>query len=131
LFRKASQASPEDPLLVYKLSVALDRAGDTTEERSALEQVIKLDPDFALAQNQLGYLSSREGDSASAEKHFREAIRAAPAYTQAWISLAATLGMQSRIPEAREAIAHALQLDPKNSEAIQLNKDLSGAQSQQ
>jgi Flp pilus assembly protein TadD len=131
LFREAWQASPEDPLLVYKLSVALDRTGDTAGERAALEQVIKLDPDFALAQNQLGYLSSRDGDSASAEKHFREAVRAAPAYTQAWISLAATLGMQSRIPEAREAITRALLLDPKNPEAIQLNKDLSAAQSQQ
>jgi tetratricopeptide (TPR) repeat protein len=130
-FREASQASPENAMMVYKLSVALDRIGDITAERTVLEQVVKLDPDFALAQNQLGYLSSRDGDSAAAEKYFREALRAAPDYTQAWISLAATLGMQSRIPEAREAVAHALLLDPKNPEAIQLNKDLSATQSQQ
>ncbi len=130
-FREASQAMPEDPVFAYKLSVALDRAGDVAGERAALEQVIKIDPDFALAQNQLGYLSSRDGDAAAAEKYFREALRAAPGFTQAWISLAATLGMQSRIPEAREAIAHALQLDPKNAQAMQLNKDLSAAQSQQ
>ena len=129
-FREASQASPEDTFIAYKWSVALDGTGDTAAERTVLEQVIKLDPDFALAQNQLGYLSSRDGDSAAAEKYFREAVRAAPGYTQAWISLAATLGMQSRIPEARDAIAHALQLDPKNAEALQLNKDLSAAQSQ-
>jgi Flp pilus assembly protein TadD len=130
-FREAAAASPEDPMLSYKLSVALDRTGDLAGERAVLEQTIKLDPDFALAQNQLGYLSSRDGDSVAAEKYFREALRAEPRYTQAWISLAATLGMQSRIPEAREAIAHALQLDPQNQAAIQLNKDLSVAQSQQ
>jgi tetratricopeptide (TPR) repeat protein len=130
-FREASAASPEDPLLSYKLSVALDRAGDLAGERAALEQTIKLDPDFAIAQNQLGFLSSRDGDAAAAEKYFREALRAEPRYTQAWISLAATLGMQSRIPEAREAIAHALELDPQNAVAIQLNKDLSTRQSPQ
>ncbi len=131
LFREASQASPDDILLVYKLSVALDRVGDTAAERTALQQIIALDPDFALAQNQLGYLASRDGDSAAAEKYFREAVRSAPAYTQAWISLAAVLGMQSRLPEAHEAITHALELEPKNQEALQLNKDLSAAQSQQ
>ena len=55
---------------------------------------MKVDPAFALAQNQLGYLASRSGDSAAAEEHFRMAVRAAPGYAQAWISLAATVGME-------------------------------------
>ena len=90
----------------------------------------KLDPGFALAQNQLGYLASHSGDSASAEEHFRLAVQAAPGYTQAWISLAATLGMESRFPEAQEALASALKLEPDNAEALQLRKDLTAAQEQ-
>jgi tetratricopeptide (TPR) repeat protein len=130
LYREASQATPDDPVLAYKLALALDGTGDTAAERTALEQAVKIDPAFALAQNQLGYLASKDGDSAGAEEHFRLAVRAAPGYTQAWISLAATLGMESRFPEAQDAIATALKLEPDNSEAKQLRKDLTASQEQ-
>ncbi len=130
LYRDALAAYPKDAALAYKLALALDGAGKTEEEQTVLEQAVQLDPDFALAQNQLGYLASRGGDTASAEEHFRQAVRASPEYTLAWISLAATLGMESRFPEAQEAVASALRLDPNNAEAQQLRKDLAGAQAQ-
>lgn len=128
LYREASEATPDDAALAYKLALALDATGDTAAERTALEQAVKIDPGFALAQNQLGYLASKDGDSANAEEHFRLAVRAAPGYTQAWISLAATLGMESRFPEAQDALATALKLEPNNSEAKQLREDLTTAQ---
>jgi len=96
-----------------------------------LEKVVAIDPSIALAQNQLGYLESRRGDYTSAESHFRQAVASAPAFTQAWISLAATLGMESKFSEAEQAVASALRLDPQNSEAQQLRHDLAAAQSQQ
>ena len=130
LYREALAAYPRDASLAYKLATALDRTGNTEEERTVLEQAVQIDPDFALAQNQLGYLASRGGDTASAEEHFRQAVRASPGYTQAWVSLAATLGMESRFPEAQEAIASALRLDPNNAEAQQLRKELAAAQAQ-
>jgi Flp pilus assembly protein TadD len=130
LYREAVDATPDDSQLSYKLALALDRAGNIPDERTALEQAIKTNPGFALAQNQLGYLASRSGDSASAEEHFRLAVRAAPGYTRAWISLAATLAMESRYPEAQEAITSALRLEPDNPEARQLRKDLNAAQAQ-
>jgi Flp pilus assembly protein TadD len=128
LYREAFEAEPKDPLLAYKLAMALDRMGDTVAERKILEQAIQLDPDMAIAQNQLGYLASRGGDSASAEEHFRQAVRAAPAYAEAWVNLAATLGMESRFPEAQDAVASALKVDPKNADALQLRQDLTTAQ---
>jgi tetratricopeptide (TPR) repeat protein len=130
LYREASQATPDDAAIAYKLALALDAIGDTAAERTALEQAVKSDPAFALAQNQLGYLASKDGDTAGAEEHFRLAVRAAPGYAQAWISLAATLAMESRFPEAQEAVANALKLEPDNSEATQLRKDLTAAQEQ-
>jgi len=110
--------------------VALDKAGDSAGEHEALEKAVEIDPDMAIAQNQLGYLDSRSGDVAAAEKHFREAVRAAPAYTEAWINLAATLGMESKFHEAQQAIDSALKLEPTNSEALQLRQDLTASQSQ-
>jgi Flp pilus assembly protein TadD len=126
-FREAVQATPQNLLLTFKLAMALDRTGGVDEERTLLEHAIQIDPGFALAQNQLGYLASRSGDSAGAEEHFRRAVQAAPGYVQAWVSLAATLGMESRISEAQQALASALQLDPQNAQALQLRKDLEAA----
>ena len=126
-FREAVQATPQDLLFTFKLAMALDRTGGVDEERTLLEHAIQINPGFALAQNQLGYLASRSGDSAGAEEHFRRAVQAAPGYVQAWVSLAATLGMESRIPEAQQALASALRLDPQNAQALQLRKDLEAA----
>ena len=126
-FREAVQATPQNLLLTFKLAMALDRTGGVDEERTLLEHAVQVDPAFALAQNQLGYLASRSGDSAAAEEHFRRAVQAAPGYVQAWVSLAATLGMESRFPEAQQALASALQLDPQNEQALQLRKDLEAA----
>ncbi len=128
LYHEAIAATPKDPRLTFKLALALDRTGAVEEERSLLEQAVQADPGFALAQNQLGYLASRSGDAATAEDHFRRAVQSAPGYVQAWVSLAATLGMESRFPEAQQALASALQLDPQNAQALQLRKDLDAAQ---
>ena len=128
LYREAVAATPRDALLTYKLALAMDRAGDTSNERAALSKAVEIDPDLAVAQNQLGYLASLQGDLSSAENYFRLALRAAPGYTQAWISLAATLAMESRFSEAQEAVTIALRLDPQNTSALQLRRDLTAGQ---
>lgn len=126
--REAIEATPGNSLLHFKLALALDKSGDLNAEKSELEKALQIDPKLALAENQLGYLASRAGDSASAEQHFRQAVQAAPAYAEAWVNLAATLGMESRIPEAQQAVAQALKVDPKNSAALQLQQDLKAAE---
>jgi hypothetical protein len=40
------------------------------------------------------------------------------------VSLAATLGTESRIPEAQQAVQRALEIDPQNANAIDLQKQL-------
>ena len=127
LYREAVEASPQDAVLHYQLALALDRLGDTAAEDTELEQAVKIDPGLALAQNQLGYLASQTGDSSSAERYFRLAVEAAPEYTDAWVNLAATLGMESRFPEALQAVDKALQLDPHNTGAQQLRQALTPA----
>lgn len=124
LYREALDATPDDALLNFKLAVALDRSGDVATEKTFLERAIQINPELASAQNQLGFLASQQGDSSDAEKHFREAVRAAPAFTEAWVNLAATLGMQSRFSEAQKAVAAALQLEPKNPQALLLKDTL-------
>jgi Flp pilus assembly protein TadD len=124
LYREACQAEPRDAALPYRLALVLRDLGDGPGERTALEQAIAIDPDLFAAQYALGYLEFQAGDNAGAERQFRLTIKAAPRNAQAWLSLAATLGAQSRVPEAQEAVTTALRLDPNNAGALDLSRKL-------
>ena len=124
LYRDAVAALPDFAPLQYKLSVALDRTGDVDGERIALQKAVEIDPGMAIAHRQLGYLAFNDGDFATAETHFRKAVEAAPTFADAWVSLAATLATESRHQEAEEAVKRALEIDPHNANAIDLQKDL-------
>ena len=124
-YREALQTQPNDALDHYKLSVALRKAGDSEGERAELEAAVKLDPRLAAAHNELGFLLARAGDASAAVDHFRLAVESAPAWTDAWVNLAAELAVLSRFSEARDAVARALTLDPDNADARALSDQLS------
>ena len=124
LYREASDAVPTDAKVSYRWAMALNDLEDYSAERIALERAVQDNPDFAPARNQLGYVLSQLGEIAPAEEQFREAVKAAPNYVSAWISLAATLASQSKYPEARQAIESALKIDPENRDAQELRNSL-------
>lgn len=130
LYREAIAVLPDNAGLPYQLALVLKDLNDLEGERTALQQTVRIDPNFALAQYQLGILDSRKGDAGSAEKQFRLAIKASPGYVQAWIALAATLAMESRIPDALQAIDSALKIDPDNSVGLKLRKNLVAGKAQ-
>jgi len=127
LYREALETDADEPLLSYKLSKALDKLKDIQGEKAALQRAIQLNPNFAEAQNQMGYLTVREGEAVQAEAYFRAAVRASPSYVGAWINLAATLASESKWQEARQALARTLEIDPDNAEARQLTQALADA----
>ncbi len=124
LYREASDTLPEEAKLAYRWAIVLDSLEDYPTERIALERAVKDDPVNALAHNQLGYVYSKLGEAALAEQQFQQAVKAAPRYVSAWISLAASLATQSKFPEAREAIESALKIDPENKNAQELRDSL-------
>jgi tetratricopeptide (TPR) repeat protein len=130
LYQEAIAALPDNAGLHYQLAQVLSDLNDIEGERTALEQAVKIDPNFALAQFQLGILNTRNGDTGGAEQQFRLAINASPGYVQAWIALAATLATESQIPDALQAVDSALKIAPDNSEALELRKKLAGSQAQ-
>jgi tetratricopeptide (TPR) repeat protein len=127
LYREALGANPDEPRLEYKLSRALDKMKDIAGERAALERAIQLNPNLAEAQDQLGYLAAKDGDAAQAERYFRAAVGASPSYVGAWINLAATLASEEKWQDARQALDHALQVDPDNGEARKLSQAIAEA----
>jgi tetratricopeptide (TPR) repeat protein len=124
-YKEAVAAKPDDANYKYKLALALHQTGDVDGERAQLEQAVRLNPDLAGAQNELGYLLTRSGDATGAVEHFRLAVHAAPGYVDAWINLAAELATAGKFPEARDAVAMALRLEPENERAQKLNDRLS------
>jgi tetratricopeptide (TPR) repeat protein len=128
LYRAALASNPDEPLLSYKLSQALDKTNDLAGERAALQRAIELDPKLAEAQNQMGYLSVRSGDAIAAEAYFHAAIQASPSYLSAWINLAATLASEAKWQDATAAVDHALTIDPSNAEARDLEQAILAAQ---
>ncbi len=124
-YHEAVEGQPKSSNYRYKLSIAMERAGDLAGEREQLEEAVKLDPKNAGAQNALGYLLSRGGDVEGSVEHFRLAAAAAPGWTKAWINLAAELAMGAHFPEAREAVNKALELEPDNAQAQKLLDRLS------
>ena len=124
LYRNAMETDPNEPLLTYKLAMALNKSGDVAGERTALERAVQLNPHFALAQNQLGYLDSQDGDATSAERRFRQAVEADPGYANAWMNLAAILFLKSQWEQAKAAVGHVLVLDPGNPRAKALDEQL-------
>jgi tetratricopeptide (TPR) repeat protein len=127
LYREALESDPNEALLHYKLAKALEKNDDESGEKSALERAIQLNPDLPEAQNQMGYLAARDGNSELAEKHFRAALHASPSYVVAWVNLAATLASESKWQDAKQAIGHALEIDPDNAQARQLSEALATA----
>lgn len=127
LYREALASDPNEPLLYYKLAKALEKSNDVAGEEASLQRAIELNPGLPEAQNQLGYLAVRRGNSAEAEKRFRAAVQASPSYVVAWVNLAAALADESRWKDADEALDHALQIDPDNVQARKLKELLAAA----
>lgn len=130
LYRAACAAEPQNAVLAYRLAMVLGNQGDVDEERAALQRAVQANPRFAPAQYQLGYIDFQAGNNAAAEREFRATVESLPDNVQAWISLAATLGAEARIREARAAIAHARALEPDNAAAHALSQKLAEAQNQ-
>ena len=116
-YRDALALDPDEPVLAYKLAMALDKIGDHAGERAALEKAVALDPHMAIAQNQLGYLDSSESNTDAAIHHFSLAVQADEGFTKAWLNLAASFSLESKWPEARSALNHVLELDSSNASA--------------
>lgn len=127
LFREACAAQPGNVGLAYRLALALHAMGEIAAERATLEQAIRTDPEFSLAQYQLGALEFRNGEIDRAEQQFRLALKSTPSFVQAWVALAACLAVEYRVEEAQDAVAQALRLEPNNASALSLRNKLTSA----
>ena len=80
--------------------------------RDQFAQALKLQPDFALAANNLGYVYWKTNDDANAVKYFEAALKIDPSRAVAYVNLGDALQRQGKADDAKKAFETYLQLVP-------------------
>jgi peptidoglycan/xylan/chitin deacetylase (PgdA/CDA1 family)/uncharacterized caspase-like protein len=80
--------------------------------RELFAQSLKLQPDFALAANNLGFVYWRMNDDADAVKYFEAALKIDPSRAVAYVNLGDALQRQGKGDDAKKAFETYLQLAP-------------------
>ena len=117
--REMLQASPDNPVAIYDMALALMRLGRDAEAkaycRQALQRFARSDAkgrlDVAEAWNLLGYLSLRADEWDDAETSLQAAIRESPYLTRPHFNLAMLYYGRGRIAEGDRALDFALRHD--------------------
>jgi peptidoglycan/xylan/chitin deacetylase (PgdA/CDA1 family)/uncharacterized caspase-like protein len=80
--------------------------------RELFAQSLKLQPDFALAANNLGFVYWKMNDDANAVKYFEAALKIDPSRAVAYANLGDALQRQGKTDESKKAFGTYLQLAP-------------------
>jgi tetratricopeptide (TPR) repeat protein len=115
-FRKCSQAAPNDTTCLMLLAMVLQGTGRDDQAKPIYEQILKLDPDHAIALNNLAYIKAQEGvDLDQALNMAQRAVQHAPqaldlSDTLGWIYIKKNLS-----DNAARIFSDLVQKDPNNS----------------
>lgn len=117
-FRKAAQAQATNPLYWSDLGACCIAAGRFSEGEAALEQALRLRPDFAEAYNNLAIACLQTGDVTRAVECYEQAIRLRPDYADAYSNLGNMLREQGQAEAAVTACEQAFRMRPDNPEVV-------------
>ena len=123
-YRKYLKTQPDSLNGLIQLGLALMCQEQWTNAAVVLEQAIALKPDFAQAQSNLGLARSHAGDTAGAIRAFRDALRASPGDIKAHLNLAEELANAGELEDARQHIASAAALNPKDPRVLKAQEQL-------
>jgi tetratricopeptide (TPR) repeat protein len=105
-----------------QLGMVLLCLGRYAEAAAPLKKAVELKPDFAEAHFNLGFALARAGQGAQAIDSFRQAIRFSPNFIDPHITLADLLYQSGEREEASLVLEHALQLNPDDPRAKELQQ---------
>jgi len=148
-YEVALHLQPGSPDLHFNLGLALEQLNRSDEAIREYQEALRLQPDFAAAQKaltaamahrppagvppgpaasppllDLAANEAEHGDTAAAERHYREAIRLQPGQAAAHFGLGNLLAQSNRFSEAIEEYQQALQAEPDN---LQVRNNLGNA----
>ena len=115
-FRKSSQAAPNSTLPLMQLGLILETIGPADQAKAVYEQILKLDPNNAIALNNLAYRKAEEGQDLDAALTMAQHARqiqpnaTAMADTLGWIYIKKNMS-----GEAERIFKDLVDKDPNNS----------------
>lgn len=92
-------------------------AGDYAGAEDGYLQALELEPSYAAARANLGYLKEQQGAAAEAEFHYRQALALMPDHAQLHQNLGALLLKEKRFAESEEAMLAAVACAPDSPAA--------------
>lgn len=94
------------------LGAALDNAGDDAGARRWYERALRLDPDHAVAEYQIGHLELAAGRLDAAEARFRKSVETDPGFALGWNAIGTLALSDGRPDEAAASFLRAIEEDP-------------------
>jgi tetratricopeptide (TPR) repeat protein len=119
-FERAAALAPNDPQVELNRAVAEEQSGDTASARARLDAILASRPDYWPAALRAGHLALAARDWETAARHYESVLAVHALAAEAWAGLGVVRERQGRAPDARRALDHALELDPRmeNADAL-------------
>ena len=102
---------PRGVLVMVNEAMAYARMGENKKAEQALSEALKVAPDNAAANFNMGLIKAEENDLVTAEKHLREAFKTDPQMAQAAYNLCVILS-KDRLDEAVDFCRKAAEIRP-------------------
>ncbi|HZP48171.1 MAG TPA: sulfatase-like hydrolase/transferase [Vicinamibacterales bacterium] len=107
-----------DPRSLVILAGLFVDAGDFDRATAIADAVIAAHPDFVDAYNARGLAAMRRGRHDAAQQSFRKMLELDPGSSTAYANMAADDLAARKLPDAADALTHAVALDPRNFDAL-------------
>jgi arylsulfatase A-like enzyme/tetratricopeptide (TPR) repeat protein len=112
------QMTGDDPDALIGLGNAYLAAGKSREAIAAFERLLTIDPNHALAHENIGVTHLRGGNVPAAEAALRKAVSLDAGLSGAWTALGVLLSTTGRQNEALSAWQQAITADPQSLDAL-------------
>jgi tetratricopeptide (TPR) repeat protein len=120
-YRKAIELNPSAPDLHYRLgrAILLDSHSAKAMEEAAAEfrSELKLSPEDAACEFQLGQIARAQGDGTAARSHFERALSLSPGFPEAMIALGKIYSQTKQYDKAIAVLTQAAALQADNEAA--------------
>jgi tetratricopeptide (TPR) repeat protein len=119
LYARARPITPDDPILLLRHGVVLERLEHTVESRAALERVLELGAEKDVlyrARLILGRIAEADGQSDEAIAHYEAAAALIPSWQVAYVALAETHHAAGFHERARETLGVAFSKEGESAE---------------
>lgn len=112
LLALAERRAPDELLVAIARARTAEAREESAAEEAAWRRVLALDPNYANAYNQIGYIAAREGRYDEALNYLRKYVFLAPQLANPHDSLGEILFHAGRYEEAEQELWRALQIQP-------------------